>query len=79
MSAGRKTGRFELVTLEQCRTMNEKVLFFIFYSLPFDKSQAIAANVLRERNWVYCEKSMRWFKAMAKSSGKGKRGGSARG
>ena len=40
----------------------EKVLFYMFYNLPFDKQQLDAARELEARSWKYNDKYMRWSK-----------------
>ena len=49
--------------MEYVKSFPDKNLFYIFYSMPFDKAQEIAANELKSRSWVYCGKSLRWMKA----------------
>jgi CCR4-NOT transcriptional regulation complex NOT5 subunit len=40
----------------------EKVLFYIFYNLPYERAQMTAANELKSRRWSYSKSIMRWIK-----------------
>ena len=40
----------------------DSTLFYIFYSMPHDRSQLFAANMLTERGWVYVAEDMRWIR-----------------
>lgn len=40
----------------------DKVLFYIFYNMPHDKSQLNSSTELQERNWIYLDSSMQWIK-----------------
>lgn len=46
----------------------DKVLFYIFYNMPFDKQQIDAAKELESRGWKYTEMSMRWYRKEVPSS-----------
>jgi len=41
---------------------SDKVLFYMFYTLTFDKQQEEAARLLKSRGWKYNESNMRWYK-----------------
>ena len=47
---------------EKARMFPEKVLFYIFYNLPFERAQLTAANELKSRRWNYASSIMRWVK-----------------
>lgn len=51
------------LTIERCKVFPDPVLFYIFYSMPFDRAQLNASQELRRRKWFYSEQSMRWMKA----------------
>ena len=51
------------VTADQCKLLPDTILFYIFYSMPFDRAQLNASNELKRRSWHYSEQSMRWMKA----------------
>lgn len=48
------------VTPAFLKKVPERVLFYMFYNLPFDKQQLEAARELESRQWKYSEKNMRW-------------------
>ena len=50
------------VTNERCKVLPDTVLFYIFYSMPFDRAQLNASLELKSRKWFYSESSMRWMK-----------------
>lgn len=55
------------VTPERCKLLPDAVLFYIFYSMPFDRAQLNASHELKRRSWFYAESSMRWMKAVEQS------------
>jgi len=64
--AGGSTGGADpkqLISPGRCQQFPDKVLFYIFYSMPHDKAQLNAALELKNRKWLYCNDSMRWLKA----------------
>ena len=40
----------------------DSTLFYIFYSMPHDRSQLFAATTLQEKGWVYVCEDMRWIR-----------------
>ena len=46
----------------------EKVLFYMFYNMPFDRQQVEAAQELERRGWKYKEADMRWYKREVNAS-----------
>ena len=56
------------VTAERCKLFPDTVLFYIFYSMPFDRAQLNASQELKRRSWFYAESSMRWMKAVESTS-----------
>ena len=40
----------------------DKVLFYIFYNMPHDKSQLSASNELQSRSWIYIGDMVKWIK-----------------
>lgn len=52
------------VTTDRCKVLPDTVLFYIFYSMPFDRAQLNASQELKKRQWFYSESSMRWMKAV---------------
>jgi CCR4-NOT transcriptional regulation complex NOT5 subunit len=38
----------------------EKILFYMFYNMPFERQQHDAAKELESRGWKYDETNMRW-------------------
>lgn len=73
------------VTPERCKLLPDTVLFYIFYSMPFDRAQLNASRELKRRSWFYAEQTMRWMKAVEQAanaspshpqgkSGQGKKG-----
>mmetsp|Transcript_14772 Transcript_14772/g.22900 ORF Transcript_14772/g.22900 Transcript_14772/m.22900 type:complete len:87 (-) Transcript_14772:140-400(-) len=56
------TGHPTLVSPEKCKQFPERVLFYIFYSAPHDRSQLNAATELEKRGWTFIKESMRWKK-----------------
>ena len=38
----------------------EKILFYMFYNMPFERQQHDAAKELEARGWKYDETNMRW-------------------
>ena len=60
------------VTPQFLKRVPDKVLFYIFYNMPFDKQQIDAAKELESRGWKYTEKNMRWYrKEVPSNSAKG--------
>jgi CCR4-NOT transcription complex subunit 2 len=37
-------------------------MFYIFYNMPNDRAQILAASQLTDRGWVYVEEEMVWVK-----------------
>lgn len=48
------------VTPAFLKSAPEKVLFYSFYNMPFDKQQVDAAEELQSRGWKYQPATMRW-------------------
>ncbi len=42
--------------------MPDRVLMYIFYNMPNDKQQVVAAEALTLRGWTYVAEDMRWVK-----------------
>jgi|LakMenEpi03Aug12_release.lakeMendotaPanAssembly.Ray.scaffolds.fasta_scaffold1041827_1 CCR4-NOT transcriptional regulation complex NOT5 subunit len=40
----------------------DKVLMYIFYNMPNDRQQLVAAETLTVRGWTYIVEDMRWVK-----------------
>ena len=57
-------GNSSPVTPDRCKLLPETVLFYIFYSMPFDHAQLNASHELKRRSWFYSDESMRWMKAV---------------
>lgn len=55
------------VSPEKARIMPEKVLFYMFYNLPFERAQLTAANELKSRRWSYSSSIMCWIKVAPKT------------
>jgi hypothetical protein len=63
-SSGQQSGANNSpVTPEQCKVLPDTILFYIFYSMPFDRAQLNASHELKRRSWFYSQQSMRWMKA----------------
>jgi len=58
----------ELIPPARCQQFPDKVLFYIFYSMPHDRAQLSAGQELKSRKWLYCNASMRWLKANTQAS-----------
>ena len=63
----------------------DKVLFYIFYNMPHDKSQLLASNELQSRSWIYIGEMVKWIKMNGSkkeqqhfSSNKNSKGGKAK-
>ena len=53
----------QLISPDRCKKFPDRVLFYIFYSMPYDKAQFNASIELKKRDWMFCNDSMRWMKA----------------
>ena len=55
-----QTGRSLEVTPAFIKRAPEKILFYMFYNMPFERQQHDAAKELEARGWKYDETNMRW-------------------
>lgn len=47
---------------QELKSFSDSVLFYIFYNMPNDRTQILAALQLQDRGWVYVEEEMVWVK-----------------
>ena len=59
LSKSKQTGMREEMIRE---VLPERVLFYIFYNLPNDRQQIVAAETLTARGWTYIPEDMRWVR-----------------
>ena len=47
----------------------EKVLFYIFYNMPNEKAQVVAAESLEAKGWTYLPEEVCWVKMKGLANG----------